>query len=615
MSSLQLWVRRNWLSYVAAPLFVLVAGLVVHGNGYQLYIATSIAISFILTVSFNILYGYAGIFNMAQVFIFGVGAFTSIYTQVHLGLNFWLAMLMAVVMSAAVSVLVAIPTWRVAGLFMAILTLGLTLAGTEVLRLWDEFSGGSNGIYAVPNPELFGTPIIGGTWQFFTICGIAAVVVFDLSLRIDRSPLGKRLVALREGPRTLGSVGVSPSIMRVIAFAIAGALAGLAGCLYAPFQATVSLDSFGLTRLVELLIATIIGGAGRRFGPVFGVIALVTMEEVALILGGAHGLILGIGVMVLIVVGRGGIAGLAEQSTRGLAARSRPRIARYRKQSVRGEFDTVPESVDSSTLSLTGVMPREAAGECLTARHVTARFGALIAVQDVSLSVNPSEVVGVIGPNGAGKTTFLNAISGDLAAEGRIFIGNKEITRLKPHEIVRAGVARTFQSPQLIPELSVLDNILLGGTVTRTSPHLSQMLDTRSTRKETARLRARALNLMRVLGIFEYADQPAKLQPYGLQKIIEIIRSLMLSPRYLLLDEPGAGLSEQERSDLVNVLIRISGLNVGAVLIDHNLDLMRTACTRLVVIENGEIIADGDVKETLTSSAVVAAYVGGRAES
>lgn len=236
--------------------------------------------------------------------------------------------------------------------------------------------------------------------------------------------------------------------------------------------------------------------------------------------------------------------------------------------------------------------------EALIVTDVVKDFSGLRAVDNVSLKLQQGEILGLIGPNGSGKTTLINLITGlSPANEGRIVAGRVDITRQPPHKIARAGVARTFQTIRLFRELTVRENVEVAA------------ISTRSTSRRHARQHADAA--LEASGLIRWRDIPASALPYGHERRVEIARALAMNPRFLLLDEPAAGLNEDESDDLLHVLsVLPRERGIGMLIIDHDMRLIMRLCDRLHVLNYGRTICEGTPEEVRAAPAVVEAYLG-----
>ena len=247
----------------------------------------------------------------------------------------------------------------------------------------------------------------------------------------------------------------------------------------------------------------------------------------------------------------------------------------------------------------------------LSLDKVCKSFGGVVAAKDVSISVPAGRVTGIIGPNGAGKTTLINLITGMLSlSSGRIDLDNVELTRASATEVGRHGVARTFQNMRLRGEASVIDNIMIGYHRLETSSLVSNFLGLPSSRRENARTRQRAREMLARFGMAQYEDHPAGSLAYGHQRRIEMMRALAAQPRVLLLDEPVAGMNDVEAAELGDIFRNVANDGVAVLVIEHNMRFITQISDYLYVLDRGNIIAQGLPRDVLANPAVISAYLG-----
>jgi branched-chain amino acid transport system ATP-binding protein len=248
----------------------------------------------------------------------------------------------------------------------------------------------------------------------------------------------------------------------------------------------------------------------------------------------------------------------------------------------------------------------------LEVRKVTRTFGGLVAVNNVSLSVRPGEIFGLIGPNGAGKTTLFNMITGfNPASSGSLFYKGEEITHRSPHRIAEKGIARTFQNIRLFSNLSALQNVMISRHVRTRSGVLSGVFGLPLSRREETTTRRRALDLLELVGLADRASQVARNFAYGDQRRIEIARALALEPTLLLLDEPAAGMNQNEKADLSEFIRQMRGqFDLTIVLIEHHVPLVMGLCNRIAVLDFGHLLALGDPEKVRNDPSVIEAYLG-----
>ena len=248
----------------------------------------------------------------------------------------------------------------------------------------------------------------------------------------------------------------------------------------------------------------------------------------------------------------------------------------------------------------------------LSLRGLTKQFGGLTAVNDVSIEIAPQQIFGLIGPNGAGKTTIFNLITGILPPTGgSVLFCGEDITGKPPHIIARDGIARTFQNIKLFTNLSVLDNLITSSQVHMDYTLLDSLIRTPKCRRIEQETRERAMELLEQMDILDYRDIMAGNLPYGVQRRVEISRALSLQPKLLLLDEPAAGMNEDETAKMVELIRNIRDRwQLAVLVIDHHMDMMMDMCSHIAVLNFGQMIAYGSPEEIQSDPAVIEAYLG-----
>jgi len=635
-------VKRPWASLARGPVVqsagllvgIIILGQFASGDPYWVGLITTGTILYILAASLNLLFGYAGLFALGQQGLYAVGAYLSVIIGIHLSSLPWIVdVIGAVLGSGLIGFLLALPTARLRGEYLALATIAFGAGVQAVLTVWINVTGGPDGLPDVPEASLFGHAVVPGSQEFLWITAVGAALTFLISAWMIGSRLGRSLRALRDNPLASQAVGINPVVTRSIAFAAAGAMAGLAGALFAAQQLFISPDQFDFTLLIGVLVAVLIGGAGRRFGPIIGAIALTALQKATNGLGSMEGVIYA-SLLALVILGLpGGVSGAGEALVRRLRSGKAAGIA---GAGVAGPVVAPDIAAANGTVGAagSGIAVANGAvvangtvvhdtfshsspdGRALTIDNVSVQFGGVKAVSDVSLTVRRGEVVGLIGPNGAGKTTLVNIATGVLRpSRGEVRLGDEHLTGLSAHVVSRRGVTRTFQHPQLSPALSVQENVMLGLDRASTATLGEAILHLPRSRADERRFRAEAVSLLERVGIAHHANALAGSVPYGVQRRLEVARALACDPDFIFLDEAGAGLSEEERAELIHAIQEVASSHKGPgiVVIEHNISFVRQLCARSVVLVGGSVLTTGETDTVLRDERVVDAYLGGPA--
>ncbi|MCF6095744.1 ABC transporter ATP-binding protein [Thermovorax subterraneus] len=247
----------------------------------------------------------------------------------------------------------------------------------------------------------------------------------------------------------------------------------------------------------------------------------------------------------------------------------------------------------------------------LEGKNLTMVFGGLTALDSVNIHINKGEILGLIGPNGAGKTTLFNLLTGVYSpSRGSIYFKEREIKNLKPYQITRLGIARTFQNIRLFGEMSVLDNVIIGQHCRTRTGVFGAIFRPPAVRDEEKRVKEKAMEILEFVGLAEAAKEKAKNLPYGKQRKLEMARALATEPELILLDEPAAGMNPQETNDLIELIQKVNDMGKTVLLIEHDMKLVMGICQRIVVLDYGKKIADGTPEEVKNDENVLKAYLG-----
>jgi branched-chain amino acid transport system ATP-binding protein len=553
------------------------------GNGYQVYLIAMVCLTTIVGAGLNVLLGLTGQVSLGHVGFFAIGAYATAILTATLGLTFWLALPFAIVLAGAVGMALALPALRVAGPYLAMVTIAFGFIIENGAIEWRSLTGGANGMMNLPTPAI-------GVHEFDTrevalLAIVAATLVLLAFRRLDRSAWGRAMRAIRASEVAGQSLGLDPVTVRIVAFALSAAATGLAGALFTPLSGFLSPSGFGFYQSILFLLVVIIGGAGTVSGPLAGSIVVVLVPE---LLGGlAEYRLLFFGMVLLLVLwlAPGGIVGELQRRF------GRP----------------APAHPAHSSFDVSAFLTEQLDGAALSARGVSIAFGGVRAVVDVDFLAPAGKITSLIGPNGAGKTTLLNLLSGFYRPDsGAITLGNRPLGGRSAHAIARAGIARTFQTSELFAGLSVIENVLVGMRGNRLGlPIVDQTGGSRASADREV-----AESLLAFVGYRGAVERAASELPHVDRRLVEIARALAAKPRALLLDEPAAGLGQEDKARLRDLLRRLSHVGIAIVLVEHDVSLVMDVSDAVVVLDAGRVIAAGSPQTVQSDPAVIKAYLG-----
>ena len=563
-------------------------------NDYWALIGTRAAIYWVLVSGLNLVVGFAGHLAIGYVALLALGAYTTsvlVAGNVMAPVPVFAALPLAGCVGAVFGVIVGLPALRLRTFYFAMSTLGFATIVTQIALAWQSVTGGGIGIAGPEFPAPFDT-----AWGYYYLCVAFAAFCTWMSANVAHSRFGRALIAVRDAEVAAEATGISKPRMLIAIFLFAGALAAIAGGLFASLQTYITPDAFTFDLSILFFIAILIGGRGSILGPMLGTIILTILPEIAAPLA-AWSTFLYAGLLLAIVLAMpGGIAALLDFRNRRPLASNRA---------------IVPRPAALGDIARKTVGDKTAGDKTLSLRNIVLSFGNVRAIDGLDLDVKPGQVHGLIGPNGSGKTTTLNVISGYYAAsKGTLALGADALPAGRPEVRALRGIARTFQTPRVIGAASVLENVMIGGTVEGEATFVEALLALPRHWRDERKLAASARALLGVVGLEQLADVRADRLQHSELRFIEIARALMLDPDFLLLDEPAAGLSGDEIERLGALIKAISRRGTAVLLVEHHADLIFDICDQVTVLNLGRVLAAGTPAEIRAHKEVVSAYLG-----
>ena len=563
---------------------------------YISHVLVMVCLYSILATSFNLLIGYGGIFALAHAVFYASGAYVCAILSTKLGIGFPFTIIAGAAVTAALGILVAFPAMRVGSHYLVVITLALQAIMVDFLMNTKPLTGGPDGISGIPSVEIFGYAL-NNPVRFLPLAAVTAVVCYAIARRMGTSPFGRALRAMRENEAAAQAIGKNLLYMKLTVFAMSAGLAAIAGSLVAHYITFVSPESFTIEETILILAMVILGGMGNLWGSLVGAAILVILPE-----------------LLKFVHLPTDIADMVRQVIYGLILIL---ILRVRPQGLFAEtgfqapvsVEPAPRRVANDDTLTAAAGP---AGEVVVSgRDLSKNFGGIVAVSQLNLDLRRGEIIGLIGPNGAGKTTAFNLISGFLRPSGgSILFRGRDVTRLKPHEIVRAGMARSFQDLKLFTRLSVVENLMVS-LPNQPGENLFNVYfrPWLVRRAEQENLR-RALEIAAFVGLGAKAGETATNLSYAEEKLLVIARLLATEAEVLLLDEPLSGLDTFTVEQICRVIRELAKTNKVICIIEHNLDVIREVCDEIVFLDEGRVLTKGPPDDLMQDRELAERYFG-----
>jgi ABC-type branched-subunit amino acid transport system ATPase component/ABC-type branched-subunit amino acid transport system permease subunit len=636
------WGRRKGFILKALLFLILLIWPLAYHSGYAMRIMTTGGLYAILTVAVVVILGQAGQLSFAHSAFYGIGAYTAALLAMKASVPTLPALVVGALVPGIIALIIGRPVLKLRYFYLALATIGLGQIFLVLVTQLRDITGSEFGLAPTPTLNILGFDFNTNMRQYYLVWIIAAAITLFIARALNYR-MGRALRGIATSEIASSTLGVRTANWKLLAFVTSAVICGLAGGLYAFVAMAVTPGSFTFASAILPIVMMILGG-GSVWGGIIGAIIMTWVVNGFTGIQQYTGIAYSVIMLVLLIFLPAGLALRPDQRARIRAVFSRERLQEpveclpaaeedrlanrcttsvgFPPAATSGEDaavayaigermrgDEKPEQTDS------GSRASAAAGLLLEVTGISVHFGGLKAVDDVSLKVMEGGIVALIGPNGAGKTTLFNAVSRlQKLTAGAICFAGKDITRLSTAETARLGMARTFQNLRIYPNMTVIENVLVGCHRHERSGLWAGGLGLPHQRREEERSRERAVRALSVVGLEAAAHLPAASLPYGSQRLVEIARALASEPRLLLLDEPAAGMNASERIDLVQRIRHINESGITVLLVEHDIELVMGISEKVVVLDYGRLIAEGRPEEVQKNRAVIEAYLGATRE-
>ena len=545
--------------------------LALSADAYDKRIMTLAGIYSIAALGYQLIFGRLGALSLAQGCFFGLGAYSASLIGIHLEVNFVTSLLFSIGLTSFIAAMIAIPVLRLESHYFALATLGVAQIVLLIAINWTDITGGANGLYGVPQLDLFGIKISSPD-ETLLFVWVILIVSVTFTFWVTREPYNYQLTLLRDAPEVAASSGIDIGAWRLKLFLSSAVLGAIAGALQAYTIGVVSPATLEFQVMITILAMTVIGGKNHPAGAIIGAILLTHLPEWFRFLEAHYLMAYGATLLVVIIVMPNGIIGLFKKLIVIKGDISSPKLTPMNEE----------RKLEQRELKL-------------ELKNISKRYGGVMALDDVSMSVTSGQILGLVGPNGSGKSTLINVITGlQKQDEGIVLLGNRNIDKITSHKRSQMGIARTYQTSLHTSELTVLNSLL-------------------ACSKNTGYLETREKKVRHIIAeanLSSKADTMTNDLTAVEARKFDLCMALATEPAILLLDEPAAGLNLEDQKFLSTAIINLAKTGISILIVDHTMDFLLPLADRLICLNEGSIIAEGTPKAVSVNPRAISAYFG-----
>ena len=546
-----------------------------------------------LSISLNVAAGFCGMSTFATGALYGMGAYISAFAYTKYGMPFFVALFLGVLSSVIIGFIISGSAYKVSGTYLTLVSYGMLQVFNRVIISYYEYTGGSSG-FKLDKWVIFGMKV-SRNGKYYILLGVL-VLFYIVQKNLAKSQWGRDFLAVKNNPIAASALGINVGKARIIGFVISSVMAGMAGVLYASYASFISPESFTFKVSIMVLLMIVVGGRGTLGGPIIGTFIIYIVPELFNDYPDLKQIFYGALLIIFVQLMPQGLCGMIKKRF--------PQVA-YNKEI---EGKPPAEHLNLEHYRVEADDPNE---DILVLKGLTKKYGGLVALNNLDMTIKRGTIHALIGPNGAGKTTCVNKMTGiEAPTSGTVTYKGKDITGINSSKLAYLGVTRTYQHVRLFNEMSVIDNVVTGARLSQSYSLGHALLSTRKKKRIDKENYIAAMECLENLGLGGRPNEFPGNMSAGQQKLLEIARAFVAKPELLILDEPCAGLTETETAEFATLMKEIRKTGISILLIEHHMSLVMDVSDYITVIDHGTKIGEGTPAVVSADPVVRKAYLG-----